>query len=228
MALAFRQQHQARRADAVGGKDHQARRLELNVAGGVEVVRSRGTAGRIGGDLEHPCIGAQLDAIGDRRGPIGHIGRRLGLHGAAKTIGTAVVAGCPPAVGRRIYVGVRRPPVPAEAVEAARQPLAIRPERQRRHGPRRAGRVGGIAGNARAAHPLIVEIVVGLEVGVGEGPVVGDAVLAAHAEVGGMKTRSVRRPVDGAAAHGVEHQRRDVRLRCRRPDSLPAAPAHWG
>ncbi len=131
--------------------------------------------------------GAQLDAVGDRRRPIGHVGRGLGLHAAAKAVGAAVVAGRPAAVGHRIDVGVRRPPVPAEAVEAARQPLAVRPERQRRHGPRRARRIGGIAGGARAAHPLVVEIVVGLQVGVRQGPVVGDAVLAADPEVGGWK-----------------------------------------
>lgn len=38
MALALGQQHQARRADAVGGQHHQARRLELDAAVGIKVA----------------------------------------------------------------------------------------------------------------------------------------------------------------------------------------------
>ena len=102
--------------------------------------------------------------------------------------------------------------MPAEPVEAARDALAVGPERQRRHRPRRARRICRIAGDAGASHPGIVQIVVRLEVGIGDRPVVGHAVEAPDLEVRRVKARRVCGPVDGAAADRVEHQRRDVGL----------------
>ena len=228
MALGLRQQQQPRRADAVRRNDHRARRLELHRAVGIVVACAGGAAVRPGGDLEHARAGAQLHAVGDRGRPVGDVGRAFGLLGAAEPVGAAVVARGPAAVGLRVDVGIRRPPMPAEPVEAARDALAVGPERQRRHRPRRARRIGRIAGDAGASHPGIVQIVVRLEVGIGDRPVVGHAVEAPDPEVGRVKARRMCGPMDGAAADRVEHQRRDRRTRCRSPDSPRAGRGHSG
>ena len=99
--------------------------------------------------------------------------------------------------------------MPAELVESPRHDPAGVSKWERRGLSLGLGRVGGVARHAGDAHDAVVGVEVGLEVVVGDRPVVGDTVESLGTEVGRMKAREVGAPVDGAAADGVVHQGRD-------------------
>ncbi len=90
-------------------------------------------------------------------------------------------------------------------LEAAGEDVARGAQREWREGGLVLG-VGWVPGEAGDAHHLVVEGVEGLEGLVGDGPVVGDAVVGADSEVAGREPGVVGGPEDGAAADGVEHQ----------------------
>ena len=75
----------------------------------------------VGGDLAHPAARAQLDAGADRRRPIGDVGAGLGALRAARRAMAEIDAVRAAFVIRRGDRAVRRPPVPAELVHAARE-----------------------------------------------------------------------------------------------------------
>ncbi len=93
---------------------------------------------------------------------------------------------------------------------ATRRPIgAQRRRRQRRTLARRKGR---IARQARDAEVFFDLLVVGLQVFVGQRPVVGHAVERADAKVRRHVPLPVGREQDAAAAHGVVEDGRDVRV----------------
>ena len=106
---------------------------------------------------------------------------------------------------------LRRPPVPAQPVEAARHRLAEAPQRHRRQ-RRLVRRIGRIARQAGNAHVVVVDGVPGLEGRIADRPVVGHAVEAADPEVGRMQPREVRGVQDRPATDPVEVQDRDRRM----------------
>src|SRR5262249_57903319 len=83
-------------------------------------------------NLAHPAPGAELDAVADRDRPLGDVGAGLrALRTAQETRPRIDAPGAALVVLARDRA-VRRPPVPAEPVEAARERLAELAERARR------------------------------------------------------------------------------------------------
>ena len=150
--------------------------------------------------------GPELHAAGQRPGPIGEIDRGLGAAHAADQAGAAAIAARPAAMAPRIDGGIDRPPMPAQPVEAAGGGDAEAAEGERRLGAGGLRRIGGIAREPAYPHHPVVQIVIGLEGVVAEGPVLAHAIQAAGAEIRGMQPRKMRRPVDRRAAHPVPHQ----------------------
>jgi hypothetical protein len=99
--------------------------------------------------------------------------------------------------------------VPAEAVEAGRDQGAVVADRERRRRALGAGWLARVASQAGHAEDAVVELVVWLQLGVVERPVVADAVERAGAEVRGVEAREVAAPDDRAPADAAVHQRRD-------------------
>ena len=122
--------------------------------------------------------------------------------GASKLAWTAVVARVAAVIGLGNDGEVRRPPV---ASPAYRKPLTMVSPNL----PSGTGRVcrGDLGGSSRIAHHprnpdhTIVKVEEGLQLLVGDRPVVGEPVEAADLEVGGMESREVGVPVYGGAAH---------------------------
>jgi hypothetical protein len=129
--------------------------------------------------------------------------------GAPQVAGTAVHAGPPAVVVTREDGAVRRPPVPAQPLEAAGDGRAERVERDRRRLAQRLRRIGRVTGDPGHPHHAIVQVEVRLERRVVDRPVVGHAIEASHAKIRRSEAREVRAPVDRAPAHRVVHQRRD-------------------
>ena len=98
---------------------------------------------------------------------------------------------------------VRRPPVPPQLVQPARQRRAGFAQRQRRH-HRFMRRIGRIARQAGHAHHAIVLIVERLQRRVVDRPVVGHAVQRAHAKIRWMEAGEMAGVQNGAAADSVE------------------------
>ena len=117
-----------------------------------------------------------------------------------------MIAAGPAAMGARIDRRIDGPPMPAQPVEASRRRQTKAAGGQRRLVAGGLGRVGRIARQSAHPHRLVVQIVIGLEGVIAEGPVLSDAVEAAGAEVGGMQAGKMRRPIDGRAADAVPHQ----------------------
>ena len=206
-------EQQTRRANAIAGQDHQAGLLLVHLAVGVVIDHAVGKAILAHGDLPHPRAGFEYCPVCQGLRPVGHVGAGLGPPRAANIARAAVVAGLAAVVGTRQNSAVRRPPVPAELLKASDHGVAKRAKRNRRYLPERLGRIRRVTGNTGHADHPVVEVVERLELRIGQGPVVGHAIERAHPEVGGVKTREVGTPVDGAAAHGVIHQRGDGRCR---------------
>jgi hypothetical protein len=122
-----------------------------------------------------------------------------------------MIAGGARGFGLRVDRGIDRPPMPAERIEAARRRGAEPAQRQRRHAARFLRRIGGIARQAGHAERLVIQIVIGLEIEIGERPIVAHAVERAGLEVRRMQARKMRRPIDGRAADPVPHQRLEGR-----------------
>ena len=203
--LDARGKQQTRRADAIAGDDDAARRLAI-VAPVGPAVDQGGGAPRLDDDLLHDAALPELDARRDRPGPIGHVDGGLGPAHAADLAGAAVIAARPAAMGARIDRRIDRPPMPAQPVEAPGRRQAEPAEGKRRLAAGGLGRVGRIARQPAHPHGPVVQIVIGLEGLIAEGPVVADAVEAAGAEIGGMQAGKMRRPIDGRAADAVPHQ----------------------
>ena len=144
-----RVQQEPRRADAVGGQDDRARLLLAHAPVAVVVEDAVGAPVRAERDLAHAGPRHEARAGGERLRPVGDVGARLGAGRAAEVARAAVDAGAAAVVVAREDRAVRRPPVPAEAVEPAGDGDAERVERDRRRLPRRLRRIGGIAGDAR-------------------------------------------------------------------------------
>ena len=128
----------------------------------------------------------------------------------AGAVAHALVA--PAIVARGDGVGPR-PPMPAQLVHALgglHADAADRHGRQRIVAVRRVGRIPRQPGNT---HLVIHPGVVGLQVLIGEGPVVGHAVEGLHAEVRRHEALPVRRVEDRRAAHRAVHQRVDIACR---------------
>jgi len=106
----------------------------------------------------------------------------------------------------RIDGGVDGPPVPAQPVEAAGGGDAEVAEGERRLGAGGFRRIGGIAREPAHPHHPVVQVVIGLEGVIAEGPVLADAIQAAGPEIRGVPPGEMRRPVDRRAAHPVPHQ----------------------
>ena len=201
-----RGQQQARCPDAVARHHHGRCGLPAIAAGAVAIPDARRHAA-FHHDLLHHATGAQIDAAGDRARPIGQVGRGFRAAGAAELARAAVIAGCARAFGDGIDRGIGRPPVPAERIEAARRRGAQPAQRQRRHAARFLRRIGGIARQPRDPEGVVVEIVIGLEIEIGERPVVPHSIEGSGLEIRRMQAREMRGPVDGRAADPVPHQR---------------------
>ena len=187
----------------VAGEDDDLGRLELLDAIGVVIDHARRHAVFVGGDLAHPAARAQLDAGADGGGPVGDVGARLRALRAARGAMAEIDALRAAFVIHRGDRAVRRPPVPAELVQPARQRRTGLAQRQRRH-HRFVRRIGGIAGQAGHAHHPVVLGVERLQGRVVDRPVIGDAVQRAHAKVRRMEAREVTRVQHRAAADAVE------------------------
>ena len=144
-----RVQQEPRRADPVGGQDDRARLLLAQASLAIVVERPVGPPVRAERDLAH--AGARLEARAgrERLGPVGDVGARLRPGRAAEVAGAAVDAGAAAVVVAREDGAVRRPPVPAETIEAPGHRGPERVERDRRRLPWRLRRIGGIAGRCR-------------------------------------------------------------------------------
>ena len=212
VAVRLGKEEKPRRPDAVRGHDDRPCRLVHTVAVRVDVAGPGDSAVRSGGYVRDAAFRPDLDAHFLRLRQVRNVGRRLGAHHATVGVWSAVVAGRAAVVPRRVDVVVRRPPVPAQFVERSGHRLAVGAQRQRGHGPLRPRWIRRIAGDAGTTHHAVIQVVPRLELFVGEWPVVGYPVKGLDPEVGRVKPGRVRGPVDRAAAHGVVHERSDVRL----------------
>ena len=89
-----RVQHQARRADAVAGDDHDLGRLEVLLSLAIVVDDARRHAVLVERDLADAAAGAQFDAGAERMRPVGNVGRRLGaLRTARRAVAEIDAAG---------------------------------------------------------------------------------------------------------------------------------------
>ena len=177
----------------------------------VVVDDAGGHVARVHRDFAHPAVCRQLDAGALRHGPIGHVGAAFRARGAAGVawaqvgalFATLVLSGRDGAIGW--------PPVPTEFVETAGDLFAHATHRHmgKRRVVRRIGRIAGQAGDADVA---VVFGEKGVEQGVVDWPVVGDAVEGLDAEVGGVETGKMRGVENRAAADGVEVGDRDGRV----------------
>ncbi len=183
----------------------------LLIAVFVDVAGTIREAAFIERDLAHAAVGSQLDALAHGRGPVGDVGAALRALRAADEAGPEVDASCAAPVFLGRNRAVRRPPVPAEFVEALRERFTELAERDRRQ-RRLLGRIGGIAREARHAHHLCVHVVEGFEGRVVDRPIVGDAIEALHPEIRRMEAREVCGVQDRAAADRVEVRDLDGRL----------------
>ena len=217
---ARREQQQPRRADRVGRDDDDLRRLEVLAAVAVDPGRAGRQAPRVGLDLADAGAGHEPRAEGDRLGPVGQVGRRLGALVAARLAGAPLDARPAAVVGDRIDRVELGPPVPAELGVRPRDLQPGRPDRERRH--RRVlgvGRVGRVAGQAGHAELAVGPVEVRQQLEVVDRPVVGDPVERADAEVGRQRARPGAGEDDRRAADRVVHQRRDRACRPRRSGS---------
>src|SRR5262249_52875388 len=125
-------EQKTRRADPVR-REHDRTRLLLHQSP-VAIVVERAVGETVGADrdLADTSTRRERRAGGDRLGPVGAVGPRLGAGGTPELAGAAVDAGPPAVVVRGQDRAVRRPPVPAEPIEAARDRGAERVERDRR------------------------------------------------------------------------------------------------
>ena len=201
----LRVEQQTGGADAVASQHDDFGVLRLQVAVAVVIRRAGGPAGFVHQDLADAGVGDEARALFQRAGPEYDVAAGRGTQVFAHVGRTAVVHGGVDGV-------VRRPPVPAQLVEGAGQLLAARADGQRRRGPGRLGRIGRVALQTADAVGAVVLVVVGFQLEVVHGPVVGHAVQGLEAEVGRMKPGKVGTPVDGAAAHGVVHIGSDGRV----------------
>ncbi len=150
------------------------------------IGRSIADAGRPAGANDYLLgdrLGAKLNTLIESRRPVDPVDRRLGVDHAPLLAGAAVVAGGSAAVGYGVDGGVDRPPVPAQFVKTASGDLPAAAERQRRLARSLFGRVGGIARQPADADQAVLQIVIRLEVGIGQRPVVADAVEGAGPEI---------------------------------------------
>ena len=147
----------------------------------------------------------QLHTGGDGPRPVRDVGRTLRAFVAARPARPALHARVAAVVlGRQDRV-VLGPPVPAEARVCAR--ASASPARPIGNGGQRrvgAGWVHRVATEPGDPELPVGLLVVGRELLVREGPVVGDAVLGAGAEVGRQQARPHRAVEHGAAADAVE------------------------
>ena len=204
----FVHQQQAGGADAVGGEYH-GFGLEVAVgAGGVDPGGAGSLALDVGGDFSHPGVSDQAGAGGEGCGPVGDVGRGFGAVRAGDLAGAAANAGATAgAVGASVQREFGGPPGPAEALKGTDE-VAL--SGQQGGGGKEVlclGGIGGVAGLAGDAVHAFVQGVVRGEVAVGDRPVITDAVLAVHAEVGWVHAGHQGGPHDGRAADGVDHQR---------------------
>ena len=141
-------------------------------------------------------------AIGAR--PVRDVGRTLGALVAPRTARPALHARVASVVlGRQDRV-VLGPPVPPESCVCAREREPGASDRQRRKRRIDAGRVHRVAAQPGDPELPVGLLVVGCELGVRQGPVVGDAVLGAGAEVRREEAGPHRAVEHGAAADAVE------------------------
>ena len=204
-------QQQSRRAHAIAGKYDHLGGLKLLDAVRVVIHDSRGHAVLICRDLAHPALRAQLDAGPPRRGPIGDVGARLRPLRASRCAMAQINAARASLVIHGGDRGIGRPPVPAEPIHRLGQHRAGAAERERRH-RRISRRYAGIAGEAGDPHHSVILLEEPHQGVVIDGPVVGHAIQAAHAKVGRMQSRKMRRVHHGAAAHAVEVDNLDRRV----------------
>ena len=203
-----RVEEQAWRAYPVAGEHHHPRRLAVLVATPVVEHDAIRATVCVYGNLPHARMGHEAYSLGEGGRPVGDVGTGHGADRAAHVTRPTVVTH---ATAVTVWHGnqrtVRRPPMPAQLLQPTDVDLAGAVEAERRRLPGLAGRVSGIAAQARDPDHRVVLLVVRLQVPVGQGPVVGDAIEGVDAEVRGAKAGKVPAPVDGAAADGIEHER---------------------
>src|SRR5580704_18131663 len=101
---------------------------------------------------------------------------------------------------------VRRPPVPAEFVEALSNRLPKNPDRYNGRWTWRPFRIRRISVQPRDTPVEVALFVVGFQLFVIDGPVIRHAVSGPSSEIGWMKARKMARPVMSASADGIKHQ----------------------
>ena len=152
-----------------------------------------------------PCL--------QRRGPVRQVGAGLRPRRAPGQAGAvAQAAGPVPVLARGDGVGAG-PPVPAELVHALGCLAADLADRERWQRVGLAGWVRRVVAEAGRTDLAVHPLVVGQELGVVKGPVVGDSVQGPHLEVGRQESGPVSCIQDRAAADTAVHQRVDVGLR---------------
>ena len=212
MLLRLRQQHEPRRAHAIGGENDDPSPLVVLNPVAVDVVGSRRKALVVDGDLAHARPRHQVSSGIESVWPVGEVGARLGSGRAAGEAGAVAQAGG--SVADRLGgdgVG-SGPPVPPQLVHAGG---GLEPDlAEGKRGQREGGlvRVGGVAAEPGDAHRLLHLLVERLQVLVGEGPVVPDVVQGARLEVRRHHAAPVGRVQDGAATDAVVQQRVHVGL----------------
>src|SRR5690606_16926128 len=138
-------------ADAVAREHDDARLLALLAAVRVVVDDAVDEPVRADRDLAHAGPRPDFHSRAQRERPVGDVGARLRTLRAAREARARVDARAATLVVLADDRRVRRPPVPAELVEATRQRLAELAERQgrQRRALRRILRIGRIAGQTR-------------------------------------------------------------------------------
>ena len=210
MARPGGEQQQARGADRVRREHDDVGLLDVLLPVARHVLDAGGQPVAADQHATDARAGDELGAVGDGLLPVGVVGARLRALGTAPQAAAPLRAD-PASVGgdRQHRVGAR-PPVPAEPGVRAGDLQRAGADRQRRVGRLERRRVGGVAAEPGGAELDVGLLVVGPQVLVADRPVVGHAVLRAHAEVRRMQPRPVAGVQDQAAADAVEHQRRDV------------------
>ena len=145
-------------------------------------------------DPRDGSTGDQLCSGRESTRPVGVVGRRSRTGEAPHFAGSAAVAGWPSVVLRCQDLTVSGPPVPTESVQRRGDPPASTAQRYRRRLPGRARRISRITVSTRHPYDTIVDLVIGGEIPVGEGPVSTHTIEAAHGTV-------AREPTTGWCYH---------------------------
>src|SRR5438067_5196999 len=142
----------------------------------------------------------------DGLGPVRNVGAGDALARTTALTVPAVVTRLPAVIVFGDDSGVKRPPVPTQALKASGGHAGRLPRRHRPGLPCLTRWVGRITGNPRDAHFTVVDLIEKRQILIGEWPVGSQPVLDPFAKVGRTEARPAAGIVDRRAADGVVHQ----------------------